>query len=115
MKNNNYFAATTGLIFFVMLFIFSENFIAGINSGLMNCVRIVIPSVFPFLIASSLTGYGGLPKPLKKFFEPVTQFFFGLPADALPAIILGQLGGYLAGVKAAESLRKNGIISSSQT
>lgn len=114
MKKNNYVAMVTGLIFFVMLFIFSEKFINGINSGLITCVRIVIPSVFPFLIASSLTGYGALPKPLKKFLDPITRFLFRLPADTVPAIILGQLGGYLAGVKAAESLQKNGIVSKSQ-
>lgn len=115
MKKNNYIATVTGLLFFVMLFIFSEQFIIGINSGLMNCVRIVIPSVFPFLIASSLTGFGSIPNKLKRFLEPITRFFFRLPAETLPAIILGQLGGYLAGAKAAESLRKNGIISSSQS
>lgn len=111
MRKNNYAAPVTGLIFFVMLFVFSERFIIGINSGLLTSVRIVIPSVFPFLIASSLTGYAALPKPLKKFFEPITRFLFRLPAETLPAIILGQLGGYLAGTKAAESLRQNGIIS----
>jgi len=110
MRKNNYAPLITGLIFFVMLFIFSERFIIGINSGLLTCVRIVIPSVFPFLIASSLTGYGVLPKPLKKLFEPITQFLFRLPAETVPAIIFGQLGGYLSGAKSAESLRQNGLI-----
>lgn len=114
MRKNNYAVPILGLIFFVLLFVFSERFIIGINSGLVTCVRIVIPSVFPFLIASSMTGYGTLPRPLKKFFEPVTRFLFRLPADTVFAIILGQLGGYLAGAKSAETLRQNGIISKSQ-
>ena len=110
MRKNNYAVPITGLIFFVLLFVFSERFIIGINSGLLTCVRIVIPSVFPFLIASALTGYGTLPKPLKKILEPITRFLFRMPAETVPAIILGQLGGYLAGAKSAESLRQNGII-----
>ncbi len=115
MRKNNYVLPFTGLIFFIMLFVFSEKFIYGINSGLMTCARIVIPSVFPFLIASSLTGYAVIPKPLKKFFEPISQFLFRLPAETLPSIIIAQLGGYLAGAKSAESLHKNGIISKSQS
>lgn len=114
MKKNSYVSMLTGIIFFVLLFIFSEKFIQGINSGLLNCVRIVIPSLFPFMIAASLAGSGELPKPLKKFFEPVTQFLFRLPADSLPAVILGQLGGYLSGAKAVQSLYSNGILSKSQ-
>lgn len=104
-----------GIIFFVLLFVFSEKFIQGINSGLLNCVRIVIPSLFPFLIASSLAGSGELPEGLKKFFDPLTRFLFRLPAECLPAVVLGQLGGYLSGAKAVQSLHANGIITKSQS
>ena len=105
----------TGIVFFVLLFVFSEKFIQGINSGLLNCVRIVIPSLFPFLIASSLAGSGELPEGLKKFFDPLTRFMFRLPAECLPAVILGQLGGYLSGAKAVQSLHANGIITKNQS
>ena len=114
MRKNNYSSMLTGLIFFVMLFVFSEKFIIGINSGLVTCVKIIIPSVFPFLIASALTGCGKLPKMMKNFFEPITQILFRLPADTLPAIILGLLGGYLSGAKTTESLLKNGSINKPQ-
>lgn len=115
MKKNGCASMLTGIIFFVLLFIFSETFLQGLNSGLLNCVRIVIPSLFPFLIASSLAGSGEIPAALKKILEPVTQFLFRLPADTLPAIILGQLGGYLSGTKAVQSLYSNGILSKSQS
>lgn len=114
LKKNNYSAMIAGILLFVLLFVFSEKFTQGISIGLMNCAKIVIPSLFPFLIASSLAGSAELPKPLKKLFEPVTQLLFRLPAESLPAIILGQLGGYLSGAKAAESLYSNGILSKAQ-
>lgn len=114
MKKKSYAATAAGIALFVMLFVFSEQFMRGISSGLMNCAKIVIPSLFPFMIAASLAGSGALPKPFKMIFEPVTQFLFRLPAESLPAIILGQLGGYLSGAKAADSLYSNGILSKSQ-
>lgn len=104
----------TGIGFFVLLFIFSEKFLEGLNSGLIICVKIVIPSVFPFLIASSLAGCGEIPKKLRKILNPITRFFFRLPAESITAIILGMFGGYLSGAKAVQSLQSNGSLNKSQ-
>lgn len=105
----------SGIILFIFLFVFSEKFIQGINIGLLNCAKIVIPSLFPFLIASALAGSGEMPKPLKKFLEPISQFLFRLPAESLPCIFLGQFGGYLSGAKSAQTLYSNGILSKPQS
>lgn len=103
-----------GIGFFIVLFIFPSEFASGFSAGLSNCAQIVIPSLFPFLVASSLAGAGEIPQFIKKLAEPITQKLFRLPSDCLPAIILGQLGGYLSGAKAAESLYSSGNLSRSQ-
>ncbi len=115
MKKNNTAPLAPGLIMFIFIFVFAEQFTLGFGTGLQNCAKIVIPSLFPFLVASSLTGSGSLPAPLKRVAEPVTQKLFKLPAESLPAIILSQLGGYLAGAKAADSLCKSGTLTPSQS
>lgn len=111
---NRFFIFLSGISAFVLIFLFSEEFSAGFSAGLSNCVNVVIPSLFPFLAASALAGSGELPSVFKRFSEPLTRRFFHLPADCLPAIILGQLGGYLSGASAAHSLYSSGIISGSQ-
>lgn len=103
-----------GTVLFVFVFIFSENFSEGLAAGISNCANIVVPSLFPFLVASSLAGSGELPTAAKKVLEPITQFLFKLPAESIPAVILGQYGGYLSGAKAAESLHSCGTLSNSQ-
>ncbi len=103
-----------GTALFIIIFIFSEDFMIGLRAGLSNCGEIVIPSLFPFLIASSLIGAGEMPSRLKKLLNPVTKHLFRLPADCFPALILGQLGGYLSGAKATKSLYKSGKISRSE-
>lgn len=115
LKKNGYTAMIFGIGFFVLLFIFSEKFLEGLNLGLVNCVRIVIPSVFPFLIASSLAGSGEIPKRLKKILNPITEFLFRLPAESITAILLGLFGGYLSGAKAAQSLLASGSLNKNQT
>ncbi len=102
------------MLLFAALFVFPSVFSDGINSGLSVCGKNLIPSLFPFLIAASLTGSAPLPDTVKKALNPASRILFGLPADCLPAIALGQLGGYLSGAKSAQSLCSSGIISPSQ-
>ncbi len=104
-----------GIAVFAVLFFFPAEFVSGFSAGLSNCAQVVIPSLFPFLVASSVAGSCELPSFIKRIAEPITQRLFRLPADCLPAIILGQLGGYLSGAKAADSLYSSGVLSKSQT
>ena len=106
--------AVAGAALFVFLFFFAREFAEGMGQGLENCAKTVIPSLFPFLIAASLAGGGTLPEKAKKIINPITERLFRLPADALPVIALAQLGGYLSGAKAAESLLRTGAATKSQ-
>ena len=99
---------------FIFLMIFAEDFKTGFSEGLKNCSNIIIPSLFPFLIASSLAGKGELSPKVRRFVSVVTEFLFGLPAESVFAVILGQLGGYLSGAKATNSLYSSGKLSESQ-
>lgn len=115
MKNRGHTAVFAGAALFVFLLVFSEEFKRGFTFGLESCAEIVIPSLFPFLIAASLAGSGELPNKIKRFISVITEFFFGLPSECFFAIILGQLGGYLSGAKAAQSLCSAGKISENQS
>ncbi len=99
---------------FIFLLVFAEDFKTGFTEGLKNCSDIVIPSLFPFLIASSLAGNGELSPKFRRFISAVTELLFRLPAESVFAVILGQLGGYLSGAKAAQSLCASDKISSNQ-
>ncbi len=115
MKNHRgYLSLIAGTALLMSAFLFTDDFVRGIETGLALCGKIVIPSLFPFLIASSLAGSGNMPPVVKKFIGPVTRLLFGLPTESISAIILGQLGGYLSGPKAIQSLRSNGVINKSQ-
>ncbi len=113
-KTKGYTAVFSGIILFVFLLVFTGEFRIGFSEGLIKCAEIIIPSLFPFLIAASLSGSGKLPPKINRFISPITSFLFGLPSETVFAIVLGQLGGYLSGAKSAQSLRSTGEISESQ-
>lgn len=114
MKKNRFFTLIAGVALFIFLFAYAEQFTKGLGLGLNKCSQIVIPSLFPFLVAASLTGSGEMPAKAKKAVNPIIQRLFRLPAETLPAIIISQLGGYLAGAKSAQSLYQSGALSKSQ-
>lgn len=103
-----------GVLFLAFLIVFAEEFKNGFLTGLKHCSETVIPSVFPFLIAASLSGSGNLPKPIQKAVSFFTEKLFSLPSETFLAFILGQTGGYLSGVKSANSLCETGRISDFQ-
>lgn len=113
-KAKGYTAVFSGVVMFVFLLVFTSDFGTGFSEGLIKCAEIVIPSLFPFLIAASLSGSGKLPPKFSRLISPITNFIFGLPAETIFAVILGQLGGYLSGAKSAQSLCSSGEISESQ-
>lgn len=104
----------TAVAVFTVLFLFPKEFASGFSAGLSNCAQVVIPSIFPFLVASSLVGSGRMPSVLKKIAEPVTQRLFRLPSECLPSVFLGQFGGYLSGAKAVDSLYSSGLLNRNQ-
>ena len=109
-KSSNLILAA-GICLFAALSVFSQAFASGVSRGLEFCANLLIPSVFPFLIAAVLTGMGTLPESLCKIISPFTERVFGLPAQCAPVIALSQVGGYLSGAKSVHSLYSCGIIS----
>lgn len=101
---------TAGLLLSVVLFVFGNEFYNGALAGLKICGEILIPSVFPFMIAAALTSAGELPPFAKKILTPFMRLLFRQRADAALAVLIGLFGGYPAGVKSAVTLYKSGKI-----
>ena len=84
---------------------------AAVEEALSLCARSVIPSLFPFLVISSLLlamGFGDLTASvLSGLMEPL--FRIGGPGSA--ALVLGLLGGYPIGAKTAGELYQSHALS----
>ena len=84
---------------------------ADTKDALVLCARSVIPSLFPFLVISSLLlslGFGQLTAPwLAGLMEPL----FRVPGAGSAALVLGLVGGYPIGARTAADLCRQGLAS----
>ncbi len=75
------------------------------------CINSVFPSVFPFLILSSMIIKSGSASVIGKPFSRIFNKFFGVNKSCTTPIILGLTAGFPVGASCTYNLYKNGEIS----
>ena len=96
-------------LFFIML-LFSNEISTYVLDGLRLSVKVILPSVFPFLLISDVlisSSRFGKVHFLKNLFERI----FNVCGEALCAFLCGILCGFPIGAKMSLELYNNGIIS----
>lgn len=87
----------------------------GIRDGLDICRNAILPTLFPFFVISELMiglGYTGWAAGIA---APMMNAIFHLPGETAIPYILGLIGGYPAGAKAAAEQFRNGYLSKRDT
>ena len=85
------------LLFAAGLCVYSKETSAAAVEGLLLCGRVLIPSLFPFLVVSSIAIGCGIAEKIGKLLETPMQKIFNLPGVCATAFILGLIGGYPVG------------------
>lgn len=96
----------TILILILVLFciIHPNLMIDSTKSSISLWATVILPSLFPFIILSSLIQNTALPLLFGKVLTPFTKLLFGLPGISSTAIFLGMIGGYPIGAKVTNDL-----------
>lgn len=76
--------------------------------------RSILPSMFPFMIASGLLTSCGIGRICKKLFSPLFYRVFGISGSLAPAFILGWLAGAPMGAKMICELYRQGECSADE-
>lgn len=93
----------------LMLF-YGSAAVEGAAKGLALCGTTVIPSLFPFFVLSgTLIGMGAGESLARKLAKPLRRWFSIAPEGGM-ALVMGLLGGYPLGVRAAVNLYEEGRI-----
>lgn len=106
--------AKTALLFlpaagaFALLSIRSADASAAARAGLENCLRTVIPALFPFLVMTNLLLRMELPPIVRESLGKAFEGLFNIRKTALPAFLAGLVGGYPLGAGAAAECRRLG-------
>lgn len=105
-----------GLLFMIILLVIFPDIVCnGAEKGLMLWFRVIIPSLMPFMVISSLlvklnvTGY------ISRVFYPVFHRIFGLSEEGCYPAVVGMMSGYPLGAATAGDMYKQKIISKSET
>lgn len=106
-----YFFTIIFIFFIICLLLFSNNNLIAAQDGLALWAKSVLPTLFPFFVATELLCQTNftylLGKLLNKFMKPI----FNVPGESASAIILGTISGYPVGAKVVTELKKQKIIS----
>ena len=86
------------------LLLWSEAVSAVMVKTVHLCTQVLLPSLFPFFVLSSLLISSGIVQRIAPHLERMTQYLFGLPGSCAAAVLLGAVGGYPVGAKTAASL-----------
>ena len=104
-------------VFFVMFMLmrFPEASAQGVSDGIDLCLGTLIPTLYPFLVVSSLLTQTGIINRLSIPFNKVTNLLFRLDGNCFGVIIMSMIGGMPVGCKMASELYENGSITRSQS
>lgn len=93
------------------LLIMPDVSIAAAKEGINLCLEVVVPSLFPFLVLSSLIISTGLADALGKLLQAPLATAFHLSSGCGAAVAAGLVGGFPVGARTAAQLYHNGLCS----
>lgn len=97
------------LLFTIFLVVFSKSNIIAVKNSLNIWVNNVIPSLFPFFIATELLNYTNIPKTIGNLFNRIMRPLFNVPGIGAYALFMGIVSGYPVGAKIITNLRNQNL------
>ena len=102
------FLPTIFVLFTASLLIFSNSNLIAAKNGLKLWASSVVPSLFPFFIATELLGYTNIVPFLGKLLNKIMKPLFNVSGEGSFPLIMGIISGYPTGAKIVSNFRKNG-------
>ena len=101
-------------LFPIYLLIFSKSNLSAAKSGLILWANNVVPSLFPFFIATELLSSTNIVTSLGKKLNPIMRPIFNIPGIGSYALIMGIISGYPVGAKIVSNFKNEGLCSNEE-
>ena len=111
LKLRSLIIPTLFVLFAISLIIFSSSNLYAAQNGLSLWTTSVIPSLFPFFVATELLSYTNIVTILGKFFDKLMKPLFNIRGEGSFAFIMGIISGYPVGAKIACDFRQSNLCS----
>lgn len=92
------FSAILGLV------MFPSDMVGAASDGVELCLQVIIPSLFPFFVLSSLIVRLGVAGKIGRIMSPVMRPLFNVSGSCASALVLGSIGGYPVGARTIVNL-----------
>lgn len=99
------------VLFAICLILFSSSNLSAAYTGIILWATSVVPSLFPFFVATELLSYTNIVRILGKFSTKFMKPLFNVRGEGSFAFIMGIISGYPVGAKIACNLRESNICS----
>lgn len=109
-----YFFTILFLLFTLSLILFSHNNLVAAQNGLNLWANSVLPTLFPFFIATELLCQTNFVQILGRFLNPFMKPVFNVPGESAIAVIMGMISGYPVGAKVVCNLYDQKICSKAE-
>ena len=115
MKKSKAALILSGVLFMsALIMLYPKASCEGAGKGLDFCAKVLIPSLFPFMIISGFVVKSGISVIIGKIGGGITKLLFRLPGVTFATVIISLIGGYPTGAKGISSLVEGGSITKKQ-
>lgn len=97
-------------IFTICLVLFSKTNLVAAKNGLVLWATAVVPSLFPFFVATEMLNHTNVVSWFGKVLSPIMRHLFGIPGEGAFAFIMGLISGYPVGAKIVSNFAEQGIV-----
>ena len=113
-KLRNIIMPTLFVLFSICLFLFSSSNLSAAHKGLELWANSVIPSLFPFFVATELLSHTPFVYIIGKYINKLMKPIFNIRGEGAFAFIMGIVSGYPVGAKIVCNLKEQGICSNEE-
>jgi sporulation integral membrane protein YlbJ len=110
MKRKRILILTLSLSALIILLLHAEEAESGAYAGLQLCLRVIVPSLFPFFVAARLLSCLGLAEYLGIYAAPLMDRLFRVGGEGAAGVVRGVSGGYPLGAVTIANLYRDGRI-----
>ncbi len=102
------------ILFSIILFAYPTEIFQACKYGLLFWYKNILPSLFPFMVLSSLLLESNLVLLISKMLSPFSKFLWNVSGEGMIAFVLGCFCGFPLGAKVTADLKNKNIISSNE-
>jgi len=95
----------------VLLLLYPSECLKSALNGLTLWLLVVLPSLFPFVLAAMMLLETGIVRLIAYFFAPITRLLFNAPGESAYIFLTAALSGYPVGARLTAELYQTGRIS----